>query len=153
MTTHRRPPPEGRFEILLVEDNSTYVRLVQEAFAVTATEITLSPIPDGEAAIQELKERLIDPDVRLPDLVIVDLELPGRDGCEVIEAIRGDPKLRRLPVIMFTSSSASADVVRSYDSGANAYLTKPDRFEELLSRVEAIEVFWFEAARLPYGSS
>ena len=136
-------------EILLVEDNPADVRLITEAFAATDRETSLRTINDGYDALHHLKRTATVESDRLPDLALVDLYLPGKDGCELLEAIRDDPHLQRLPVIILTSSDDDGDVVRCYEATANAYLTKPTTHDEFVSLVEALEQFWCEQARLP----
>lgn len=134
-------------EILIVEDNPGDVRLLREAFGVTERETTLRTATNGDDAVDYLtRESSAD---EIPDLVLLDLNLPGRDGCDVLEAIRDDPHLEGLPVIMLTSSEAEEDVARCYSAGSNAYLTKPTTPEGLVSTVEYIEEFWIETSQLP----
>ena len=133
-------------EILLVEDNPGDVRLTREAFRATDRETTFEVVTDGERAVEFVSRSS---DRSLPDLVLVDLNLPGRNGCAVIEAIREDPQLGCLPVIVLTSSRDEEDVARSYDARANAYLTKPTDPAEFVALARRIEEFWFDRARLP----
>lgn len=136
-------------EVLLVEDTPGDARLVQEAFTSIDSEATLHTVTEGEEAIDVLKQRRNGESASLPELVLVDLNLPGVDGCDVLELIRADSQLQSLPVIMLTSSKAADDVRRCYDAHANAYLTKPTDLDEFVSLVETLERFWFEYARLP----
>lgn len=138
-------------DILLVEDNPGDVRLVREAFAMTETssETVLHVVNSGDDAVKFLRQVAEYATVPFPDLVLMDLNLPGRDGCDVLETIRDDPQLRQLPVIMVTGSGAREDVVRCYNARANAYLTKPTDPDEFASVVEAVKRFWLEQARLP----
>ena len=137
---------DGPIEILLVEDNPGDVRLTKEAFRATDRETTFEVVTDGESAV-EFVSRTSEPS--LPDLVLVDLNLPGRNGCAVIEAIREDPQFQYLPVIVLTSSEDGEDVARSYDVRANAYLTKPTDPAEFVALAKRVEEFWFDRARLP----
>ncbi|WP_306053887.1 response regulator [Natronococcus wangiae] len=136
-------------EVLLVEDNPGDVRLIQEAFSESEGDHALHVAATGGDALEWLNERARDPDRSNPDLVLLDLNLPGTDGYDVLEAIRGHSKLRRLPVVVLTSSNASEDVEKCYRTHANAYLTKPIDTGVLVSMVRVIERFWFEHARLP----
>lgn len=96
-----------------------------------------------------MTRRSTDESASLPTLALIDLNLPGMDGCEVLGTIRDDPQLQCLPVIILTSSTARDDVVRCYNANANAYLTKPTTPDEFISLVTAIERFWFEKVQLP----
>lgn len=145
--THRQSSQE-RFEILLIEDNSAHVRLLEEVVVETDSDLSIHAVTDGEAALDELHERLTG-DASLPDLVLVDLHLPGVDGGAVIKAIQADTQLQHLPVVMLTGSDADEDIMAAYADGVNAYLTKPTELDELIALVEAIEQFWFGAAQLP----
>lgn len=135
-------------EILLVEDNPADIRLTREAFDAADTEIVLRSVTDGTDAI-DLLTRRVTASASLPALALVDLNLPGEDGCTVLEAIRDDPRLKPLPVIVLTSSAASDDIERCYDAQANAYLTKPTDPDEFASLVESVERFWFDRVQLP----
>lgn len=133
--------------IFLVEDNPGDVRLVEEAFKMTDHEITLNVVTDGDTAVRELVEA--EPDGSSPDLVLLDLNLPGQDGCAVLDAIRKDSDIKSLPVLILSSSSADDDIARCYDAEANAYLTKPGNLAELTSMMKTVEDFWFERVQLP----
>lgn len=133
-------------DILLIEDNPADVRLVEEAFASTDTGTTIRTVTTGAEAVDLLTG---DEEATLPDLVLLDLDLPGVRGVEVLEAIGDDPELRRLPVIVLTGSDDREDVATCYGSHANAYLTKPNDHAEFVSMAEAVERFWFEHVRLP----
>lgn len=137
---------EDAIDILLVEDNPGDVRLIQEAVKVTDRVVSLQTVSSGDGAVEFLHEASAD---SLPDLVLLDLNLPGRDGCGVLEAIRDDPQLKLLPVIVLTSSETDEDVARCYEARANAYLTKPTSPDEFISLVSTLERFWIEQARLP----
>lgn len=136
-------------EVLLVEDNPGDARLVEEAFAAVDSDPTWEMATDGSEAVDLLIRRCEDGAETLPDLVLLDLNLPRMDGFEVLDAIGGDPTLDRLPVLVLTSSRAAEDVRECYDRAANAYLTKPispDEFDEI---ARSIEAFWVECAELP----
>ncbi|MDG5760668.1 response regulator [Natronococcus sp. A-GB1] len=136
-------------EVLLVEDNPGDVRLVQEAFEATDGDHELHAVPTGEDAMRFLERRARDANGTLPDLVLLDLNLPGTDGETVLERIRKSRDLRRLPVIVLTSSEASEDVEACYRRAANAYLTKPIAPDDLVSMIRSVETFWFDRVRLP----
>lgn len=136
-------------EILLVEDNPADVRLISEAFAATDRETSLRTATDGYEALRSLKRQAAVESKTLPDLALIDLNLPGKNGCDLLESIRDDPNLRCLPVIILTSSDDDADIVRCYQATANAYLTKPTTHEEFVSLIDALEQFWCEQVRFP----
>lgn len=140
---------ERPIDVLLVEDNPGDVRLTREAFGAADCETALHVVTDGDEAIDFLLQRGEHESAATPDLTLLDLNLPGRDGRDVLEAMCDDPRLRSLPVIMLTSSESSEDVAGCYESCANAYLTKPTDVDEYASIVRAVERFWFEHARLP----
>lgn len=145
----RSRSPADSIDILLLEDNSGDVRLVEEALEAMDREVTLHTVTDGYEAIHFLKEESsTDPPCR-PDLALLDLDVPGKDGCGVLEAIRADPQLRHLPVIMLTSSDASADIARCYDAYANAYVTKPTDLDGFVSLMEEIGNFWLDRVQFP----
>lgn len=134
-------------EILLIEDNPGDVRLVQEALKTTDHDISLTVVTNGDAAVEKLLQS--SPEDSRPDLVLLDLNLPGRDGCAVLDAIRDDSTIQTLPVLMLSSSSTDDDISRCYDAKANAYLTKPESLTKLTSMMQSVEDFWGEKAHLP----
>lgn len=138
--------PNDPISLLLIEDNPGDIRLTQEAFKTTKQEVALQTITNGDDAVEFLQQST---ENSLPDLVLLDLNLPGRDGCGVLEAIRDDSRLKPLPVIVLTSSEVDEDITRCYDAQANAYLTKLTDPDEFISLIEGLEQFWFEQARLP----
>lgn len=143
----RRP-----IEILLVEDNPGDVRLTREALKEGKVLNHLHVVEDGEDAVRFLRrEGEFDGAVR-PDLVLLDLNLPRKSGHEVLEEIKSDTDLRRIPVVVLTSSEAETDIARSYDRYANAYITKPVDLDQFISVVRSVEDFWLEVVRLPAGS-
>ena len=136
-------------EILLVEDNPGDVRLTKEALVGSDTEYRITVAEDGEVAMAML--RGLDPhaNAALPDLILLDLNLPRMDGREVLKEIKGDPKLRRVPVVVLTSSTSVDDISRTYDLGANAYVSKPIDLDEFINDVREIESFWLTHVTLP----
>jgi len=136
-------------EILLVEDNPGDARLTREALAQSKIKNNLSYARDGEEAIAFLRRLPPFSDAPTPDLVLLDLNLPRRDGREVLEDIKKDPKLRHIPVVILTSSQAEEDILRSYRLHANCFITKPVDLEQLTKVVHGIEQFWFTLVRLP----
>jgi CheY-like chemotaxis protein len=135
--------------ILLVEDNLADVELTLEALeeAKFANDVTV--MRDGAEAVEYLHRRGAHGDAVRPDLIILDLNLPRRSGHEVLADLKADPALRRIPVAVLTTSSAEADVLASYDLGANCFLTKPVDVGQFLKVVQSIEDFWFGVVRLP----
>ncbi len=123
--------------VLLVEDTPSEARLIRGALQAGAVPIRVEHVADGETALE-----LLQTGASTPDLVLLDLGLPGLDGHEVLAELKQAPQLRRIPVIMLTSSAAQTDVTRSYDLHANSYLTKPTSAEDLTEVVRAIELFW-----------
>ncbi|WP_225335782.1 response regulator [Halomicrobium urmianum] len=147
-TAHQQQSDEP-VEILLVEDNPGDVRLLREAFEVTRIETAFQVVNTGEDAEDFLKGRGDYEGVSLPDIVLLDLNLPRKDGYDVLEAIREDERLQSLPVLILTSSTAEEDVKRCYAADANAYLTKPTGMDDFQDVVRAVERFWLRQARLP----
>ena len=136
-------------QILLVEDNPGDVRLTKEAFKQGRIENDLHVVSDGIEALAFLSQEVEYADAPRPDLILLDLNLPGKGGEEVLEELKEDPVLRSIPVIVLTSSRAEEDVVKSYELHANAYLTKPVDPDEFIQTVRAFEKFWFSVVRLP----
>lgn len=136
-------------EILMVEDNPGDVRLTREALKEYKIRNQLHVVEDGVEALHFLRKEGEYQDAPTPDLIFLDLNLPKKDGRQVLEEIKADPNLKRLPVIVLTSSSAEEDILRSYDLHANAYVTKPVRLQEFISAVKAIEDFWLSVVRFP----
>lgn len=135
--------------VLLIDDSPGDVRLMREAFRLAAEEVELTIAVDGEQALRRLHQEGDHAGVPRPDLVLLDLHLPGMSGREVLEEIKADPGLRRIPVIVLSASDARDDIDRSYDHHANCYVTKPLGFGMLLEMVRALHTFWLRMARLP----
>ena len=136
-------------EILLVEDSPGDVQLTIEALRDAKVSTHLHVATDGEEALAFLRREAGFEDVPRPDLVLLDLNLPKKSGHEVLEEIKSDPELRRIPVVILSTSDAEDDVLAAYDRSANCYVTKPvdlDRFWEV---VRSIDQFWLSFARLP----
>lgn len=141
----RKIREEGRTaEILLVEDNEGDVVLTREAFKSAKLRNNITVALDGEMALQLLRREAGYEDAPIPDLILLDLNLPKLDGREVLNQIKSDEILRRIPVIVVTSSHAEIDVVKSYNLHANAYVTKPVDLQSFENIVQALEHFWFE---------
>jgi CheY-like chemotaxis protein len=136
-------------EVLLVEDDPGDVLMTQEAFADYKIANRLSVVTNGEDAIAYMRKQGRFGDVPTPDLVLLDLNLPRRDGREVLREIKEDPELRRVPVVILTTSEAEEDVLASYLLHANAYVRKPVDFDQFVAAVRAIDDFFITVVRLP----
>jgi CheY-like chemotaxis protein len=142
------PAPRATFHILLVEDNEADERLAREALSEYRVVHQLHAVSNGEDAMAFLRQEGRFADAPRPSLILLDLNLPRKDGREVLADIKEDPQLRGIPVVILTSSSAEADVVRSYNLHANCYVVKPVTFDNFVSIMRAIGDFWFEVVRL-----
>lgn len=138
-----------RFEILLVEDNPGDVFLTQEAFREGHFEHRLSVAEDGEQAMHFLRREGSYRNAPRPDLILMDLNLPRKDGREVLAEVKNDPALRHIPVIVLTMSEADQDIARAYKLHANCYLTKPIQMDAFLKMIRSVEEFWLSVVRLP----
>jgi CheY-like chemotaxis protein len=136
-------------EVLLVEDDPGDVLMTQEAFKDYKIANRLSVVTNGEDAIAFLRKQGRFSDAPTPDLVLLDLNLPRRDGREVLRDVKSDPVLRRIPVVVLTTSDAEEDVLASYDLHANAYVRKPVDFEQFVAAVRSIDDFFITVVRLP----
>ena len=141
--------PPRQIEILLVEDNPGDVRLTKEAFRDAKLANNLHVVVDGEAAIDFLRQRGAHASSPTPDLVLLDLNLPRKDGREVLTEIKADPMLKRIPVVVLTTSQADRDIIQSYDLHANCYITKPVDLDHFVTVVRSIQDFWFTTVKLP----
>lgn len=136
-------------EILLVEDSPGDVRLTREVLRDATVPNRLHHAPDGEQAMAFLRREGAFADAPSPDVVLLDLNLPRRDGREVLTDIKDDPGLRRIPVIVLTTSAAERDIMRAYDHHVNAYIQKPVDLEQFYTVVRSIESFWLRVVELP----
>ena len=143
-STHPEP-----IEVLLVEDDPGDVLMTQEAFADYKVANRLAVVNNGEDAIAYMRKQGRFADVPTPDLVLLDLNLPRRNGREVLRDIKEDPELKRIPVVILTTSDAEEDVLASYLLHANAYVRKPVDFEQFVTAVRAIDDFFITVVRLP----
>jgi len=143
------PSPSQPIEVLLVEDDPGDVLMTKEAFADYKIANRLTVVTNGEDAIAYMRKEGRFAGVPTPDLVLLDLNLPRRDGREVLRDIKQDPVLRRVPVVVLTTSDAEEDVLASYDLHANAYVRKPVDFEQFVAAVRAIDDFFITVVRLP----
>lgn len=135
--------------ILLVEDNPGDVRLTEEAFRECDVQVDLDVVSDGDLAIKYLNQQAPYEHKTLPDLILLDLNLPKLDGREVLELIKTNSRLLHIPVVILTTSSADQDVHASYNLHVNCYIKKPLEFDQFAKTVKRIEQFWFDTALLP----
>lgn len=135
--------------ILLVDDDPVDVRLTREALRESKVQATVEAVYDGMEALAYLRREGKYTQAERPDLILLDLNMPKKDGREVLNEIKTDPSLRRIPVVILTTSGADEDVLRTYDLGANAYVVKPVNLQQLITVVQSIEDFWFTIVRLP----
>ncbi|HUQ99196.1 MAG TPA: response regulator [Gemmatimonadaceae bacterium] len=142
----------SRIEILLVEDNPGDVRLTREALAGAKFPTLLTVAKDGVEAMELLHRRADSTETPLPDVILLDLNLPKKDGREVLSEIKGDERLKRIPIVMLTTSAAEGDILMSYNLGANCYVTKPVDLDEFVGAVKSIEDFWLKVVKLPSQS-
>ena len=135
--------------ILLVEDSPTDIDLTREGLEMGKLANNLTVIEDGVEALAYLRKEGAYSDAIRPDLVLLDLNLPGKDGREVLEDMKNDPDLMSIPVVVLTSSKAEEDIARTYKLHANCYITKPVNFSRFVEVVKGIEDFWFSIVKLP----
>lgn len=138
-------------DVLLVEDSPGDVRLTQEAFRAANSKIRLHVAMDGVEALSFLSQEGAHCDAPRPDLILLDLNLPKKDGREVLKHIRADEGLKSIPTVILTTSDAATDINHSYTLHANSYLSKPVQLDKFESVVRSINEFWFENAKLPKG--
>ena len=136
-------------EILLIEDNPGDVRLTREALRDGKVINKLSVVSDGVEALDYLRKKGRYAGATRPDVILLDLNLPRKDGREVLAEIKADPDLKRIPVVVVTSSRAEEDVLKTYDLHANCYVSKPVDLERFMVVVKSIEDFWVSIVRLP----
>ena len=136
-------------EILLVEDNPGDVRLTREALREAKVINNLSVAQDGVEALAYLRREGQYTDVPRPDLILLDLNLPRKDGREVLAEIKEDAKLKRIPVVVLTTSKAEEDILKSYNLHANCYIAKPVDLDQFLTVIQQIEGFWLTIVQLP----
>lgn len=135
--------------ILMAEDDMDDRLLFKEAFNESWAEVSLEFVDDGVELMQRLEDLFADRHRQLPDLLLLDLNMPRMDGREALQAIRDHSGLKHLPVIIFTTSRAELDVLISYQLGANSYVTKPNRYDELVQLLRSMELYWTETVELP----
>jgi len=138
--------------ILLVEDNPADARLVSELLGPTETAGRLSAVSDGEAAMEFLRRTGRYSEAARPDVVLLDLNLPVKNGLEVLAEIKGDPELKRIPVVILTGSSRQEDIARAYELHANCYIIKPANIDDFARVAKSLNDFWSKIAQLPEDS-
>ena len=136
-------------EILLIEDDPGDVVLTRKALAESKVNNVIRVMQDGVSALAYLRQRPPHEEAARPDLILLDLNLPRKGGLEVLAEVKDDPELRQIPVVVLTTSKAEEDVLRSYDLGANSFITKPVTFEGLVKVMAMLGQYWFEIAELP----
>lgn len=136
-------------EILLVEDNIADIRLTREVLKDSKVRNNLHSVMDGVEALSFLNQKGRYENVPRPDLILLDLNLPKKDGREVLQEIKNDPELKRIPVVILTTSKAEQDILKSYNLHANCYITKPVDLDQFIIVVKSIEEFWFTIVKLP----
>jgi CheY-like chemotaxis protein len=143
------PTNPGKLEILLVEDNLGDILLTQEVLSECAVENHLIVVRDGEEALASLRREGRYALASRPDLILLDLNLPRKDGREVLAEVKADAALRSIPVVVMSTSAADRDIGLCYDLHANCYLTKPVQLERFIEVVQSIKTFWMQTVRLP----
>ena len=136
-------------EVLLVEDDPADIELTREALADSKLMTKLHVVGDGIEAMNFLRKTGKYADAAKPDLILLDLNMPRKDGREVLQELNGDEELRSIPVVVLTTSGAEEDILRSYNLGANCFVTKPVGLEQFMKVVDAIDSFWFTVVKLP----
>jgi two-component system, chemotaxis family, response regulator Rcp1 len=136
-------------EVLLVDDNPADIDLTHNALARTHLSMHVSSVPDGAEALELLYRNGKYKGARLPDLVILDLNLPRKDGSAVLSEVKSNPALRKTPIVIFSTSQALHDIGRSYELGANSYVSKPGNLQDYISAIMNIGNFWLGCAHLP----
>lgn len=136
-------------EFLLVEDNPGDVRLTKEALRECQVPNRLSVVQDGMEAVAFLRREGKYADMPRPDVILLDLNLPKKDGREVLAVVKTDPDLKRIPVVVLTSSEAENDILRSYDLHANCYVAKPVDLDQFIQVIQSIKHFWLNIVKLP----
>ena len=144
VVTEARP-----IEILLVEDNPGDVRLTREGLRQTTVKHRLHVVADGEEAMAFLRQEASHADAVRPDLILLDLNLPRKDGREVLSEVKSDPTLRQIPVVVLSTSADEGDIAHAYDHHANCYVTKPLDLNGFIEAVRTVEDFWLKLVQLP----
>lgn len=140
-------------DILLVEDNPGDVRLTREAMKEARIAVNLNVASDGLEAMSMLRQEAPYDNLPLPDLILLDLNMPRLDGREVLRLIKSDDRLKHIPVVILTTSAAETDIAQAYGMHANCYITKPVELDEFMEIVKSIEGFWLTVVKLPKNPS
>ncbi|WP_414468908.1 response regulator [Methanobacterium sp. ACI-7] len=135
--------------ILLVEDNPADARLIEEVLKDTNANNKLHVVKDGVDAMNFLYKKEEFSDAPRPDIILLDLNLPRKDGREVLKEVKENEELKSIPIVILTTSSANEDIIKTYNNHANYYITKPVDFDQFLKVINAIEDFWLNIVRLP----
>jgi len=138
-------------EILIVEDDMGDVELIRESVKMSKLKMILKHVPDGQECMEYLRKQGQYKSMKKPDLVLLDLNLPKKDGRQVLEEMKSDPVLKRIPVVILTTSDHEADIKKAYALGANCFVTKPVDFQQIKKIVNEIAEFWFTVVKLPAG--
>jgi CheY-like chemotaxis protein len=149
LPNHVTDEPRGPLGVLLVEDDPGDVMIAQEALKASRLTSKLTVVPDGVEALRYLRREEDYAEAPRPDLILLDLNLPKKSGHEVLAEVKADPELRKIPVVVLTTSGAAEDVVRSYDLHANVFVTKPVDFDHFTSVIKQIDDFFLTVAQLP----
>ena len=144
-----QPTSPRPVQILIVEDNPADARLVREVMRDSKILNEIRWVPDGVEAMACLRKQGKYTDAPRPNLIFLDLNMPRKDGREVLAEVKADPDLRRIPIVVMTSSQAEEDIARAYDHHANCYVRKPIDFEQFHSVVKTLENFWFATVEIP----
>ena len=139
------------YEILLVEDNQSYVSLMMEALEESQVLTNMNVVIDGAEAMAYLRRESKYAHAPRPDLILLDLNIPKKKGQKVLEEIKNDPDLKRIPVVIFTVSSAEQDILMSYNLHANSYIIKPRELDQFMAAVKSTLNYWFTVVKLPPG--
>lgn len=139
----------NEIQILLVEDNEGDILLTLEAFKELKVKSKVDVVKDGAEAIEFLKRQGQYAGSSAPHLILLDINMPRLNGIEVLDFIKNDAKLKKIPVVMLTTSSAESDITACYEKSANCFITKPLDFDSFVDVVQSIELFWFRVAQLP----
>lgn len=136
-------------EILMIDDNPADIDLTREVLAQSKGHFHVNALHDGEEAISFLRRKGKYANAPVPDMVVLDLNLPRKNGCEVLSSIKADPALAKIPVVIFTTSQSDSDITRSYKLGANCYIQKPVDFEQFRDTIKNVGLYWLVINQLP----
>ena len=148
MPEQDRRKPNGAIKILVADDDADDRFLIKEAFEESSLANTLDFVEDGVELMDYLKSSYAG-DKELPGLILLDLNMPKKDGREALKEIKSDPTLKRIPVVVLTTSKAEEDIFRTYDLGVNSFITKPVTFDGLVEVIQSLSNYWLQIVRLP----